>query len=104
MANMHTLNLTKAARHLAIGVINIPEQFKTLTDLGTALATATVLDMGSDTPPSEPPAFQEWVKELAPVELTEAQRDILKASCSAFPHKLPVNTHTHLLLTELGLI
>lgn len=97
----HLLKLTKGARSLALSLLSIPDQFKTLPELKDALSAAEVLGTAEHPPTGD--ALNIWVSEPSHVEVTEAQRDILKGCCKNHTSKLPINTHTLLLLTELGL-
>lgn len=93
----HTLNLTTGARHLAFSVLSIPEQFKTPSEIVRAahlqdLLAVTITEQST----------KEELEAVAPVELTEAQRDMLKKSVEANAAKIPVSVHAVSLLKSLG--
>ena len=98
----HTLQLNKGSRSLAHGVLHIHDQFKALKDLHTAITLVPILVL-PDKPGGKEGDEQAWADELAPVEVTEVQRDLLKSICTNQSARLPVNAYTLLLLTELGL-
>jgi len=94
----HPLNITAGAKFLAHSILNLPDQFKTISQLATALKLAEklvegILDVNN----------HEVLNQPRTVEVTEPERDLLKTAVSAASSKLPINSHTLSLIASLGL-
>jgi len=93
----HTLKITVGAKALAHSLLTLPEQFKTPAELLRAgrlmelLATHVVKD-----------STENELLQLVDVEVTEAQRDLLKASCTFGASKIPPSVFAISLLEALG--
>lgn len=93
----HTTQLTVGARALASSILSIPEQFKTPSEIVRA---ACLQDLLAVTITAQ--STKEELEVVAPVELTETQRDMLKKSVESNAAKIPVSNHAVCLLTALG--
>ena len=93
----HTLNITLGAKFLAHSILSIPEQFKTPSEIIRAAHLQDLLKTEVSDKSTE-----EELAEPVTVELTEAQRDLLKKSVEFGAGKIPVSPHALALLTALG--
>lgn len=93
----HTLKLSAGARRIAYSVLSIPEQFKSPSEIVRAARLQDILHI--EIPEN---ATKEELDVESPVEITEAQRELLKKSVDANAPKLPVGAYSMCLLTQLG--
>jgi len=96
----HTLNLTNGVRLLAHNLLHIPESFKTPSEILRAGHLIEKLDCPVV-------ADKEVTTEFlaageGTLELSEAQRDLLKMVVEKHAAKLPPSKHLMFLLTQLG--
>ena len=93
----HTLNLTLGAKTLARSIISLPDQFKTPSEVVRAAKLFDLLktDVGAET-------TAEQLDSPIVVEVTEAQRDLLKQAVTTNSAKLPMGSHALTLLEQLG--
>jgi hypothetical protein len=96
----HTLNLTNGVRLLAHNLLHIPESFKTPSEILRAGHLIEKLDcpvVANDEVTTEFLTAGEGT-----LELSEAQRDLLKMVVEKHAAKLPPSKHLMSLLTQLG--
>lgn len=96
----HTLNLTNGVRLLAHNLLHIPESFKSP---GEVLRAAHLIEKLACPPVTKEEATAEWHENGAGnVEITEAQRDLLKGVVEKHFAKLPPSKYVVSLFTQLG--
>jgi len=99
----HKLEITNGAKILAASLLTIPEQFTTPSEVLRAahLHESLTKDLTKDLP-KEKMQDDEYLSNGIEFEVTEPQRDLLKASIVANAKRLPPSPHSVSLLTALG--
>ncbi len=96
----HKLQLTNGVRLIAHNLLHAPDTFKTPSEVLRAAKIVELLACPA-VAPSE--VTEEWQNEAAPeINLTEAQRDLLKGAVDKHASRLPPTNHVVSLLTQLG--
>lgn len=93
----HTLKLNKGASTLAYSILSTPGLFTTPSEIIRAAHLQDKLDCGIG-----PDTTQDQFSEDHPVDVTEAQRDLLKKAVEKAVDKIAVSKFSALLFTELG--
>ena len=97
---MHTLTLTNGLRLIAHNLLHIPETFKTPSEVMTAAKIVALLNCPSV---KQEEATEVWQSLTVPaIELSEKQRDLLKAAVEKHASMLPPTRHVVALLSQLG--
>lgn len=100
MTKTHTLNITNGGRYLAASLLNIPQQFKTVSEILRAGRLHEKLSI--DFPTTKEEATEEWASKSSATEVTEVERDLLKACAEQNTRHIPIGPHAQKLLIELG--
>jgi hypothetical protein len=96
----HTLELTNATRLLTHNLLHIPESFKTPSEI---LRAAKLVEKLACPVLKSEEVTEEWLAGGAEsLEITEAQRDLLKQVAGQHAAKLPPSAAVVSLLTQLG--
>jgi hypothetical protein len=96
----HTLNLTNGVRLLAHNLLHVPDSFKSPSEI---LRAAHLIEKLACPTVTNEEATAEWHDDgVATLEVTEPQRDLLKAVVEKHFAKLPPSKHVVSLLTQLG--
>ena len=95
---MHKLSLTNNAAFVVGQMLSAAGVFKTPTEILRAGVLAEKVEI------TEPRLNDnEWcVADFGTIEITEAQRELLKAAVTALEDKLPPGKVTNSILTQLG--
>lgn len=93
----HTLSLTIGSKALAHSLLTIPGQFTTPSEVIRAAVLMELLQV--EIPPD---VTADALSSSIDVEVTEKQRDLLKAAVEKSASKIPVSEHSTRLLVALG--
>ena len=100
MTTTHKLKTTNGLRLIAHNLLHNPETLKTPAEVLLAGRIIEMIDCPTVTPAE---ATEEWMNAAGPdIDLTEKQRDLLKAAVEKHASRLPPTKHVVSLLSQLG--
>lgn len=99
---MHKLTLTNNAANLVGQILAAPGTFGTPVEI---LRAGKLMEKLEVTPPADPAALADWlVAPFGEIEISEAQRELLKQAVTKVADKLPAGRVTTSLLEQLGFV